>query len=393
MGFLGFGAVIVLLWYTGHQVIDGNLGDRDAHRVPALRHHHRWQPRHASPACTASSARARAPSRGCSRSSTPSPRSATHPTPCVLDGVTGADRARRRLVRLRRRHGGPARRAPRRPARRGPGAGGAVGLRARRRSSACCRGSGTSRPGRSGWTVMDVRELTTASLREHIGLVPQEAVLFGGTVRDNIRYGRLDATDDEIEAAARAANAHDFITALPDGYETLVGDRGSRLSGGQRQRIAIAGRSSRTRRSCSSTRRRARSTTSRSGSSRRRSSGWKKGGRRSSWRTACPRSEGRRGSPSSTTAGWWSSGATTSCSRQGRPVRTALPAAVRSGRRRSGGRPGRLGRRACGVRLQGDRSDARRAQPNQVETSSSETDGIRRTCLIAVGRAARSGAR
>ena len=86
----------------------------------------------------------------------------------------------------------------------------------------------------------DVRGLTTASLREQIGLVAQEAVLFGGTVRDNIRYGRLDATDAEIEAAARAANAHDFITALPDGYETLVGDRGSRLSGGQRQRIAIA---------------------------------------------------------------------------------------------------------------------------------------------------------
>ena len=70
--------------------------------------------------------------------------------------------------------------------------------------------------------------------------MPQEAVLFGGTVRDNIRYGRLDATEDEIEAAARSANAHDFITALPDGYDTMVGDRGSRLSGGQRQRIAIA---------------------------------------------------------------------------------------------------------------------------------------------------------
>ena len=70
--------------------------------------------------------------------------------------------------------------------------------------------------------------------------MPQEAILFGGTVRDNIRYGRLDASDEEIIAAARSANAHDFITALPDGYETLVGDRGSRLSGGQRQRVAIA---------------------------------------------------------------------------------------------------------------------------------------------------------
>ena len=68
----------------------------------------------------------------------------------------------------------------------------------------------------------------------------QEATLFGGTVRENILYGRLDATEDEMVAAARAANAHDFISALPDGYDTVVGDRGSRLSGGQRQRVAIA---------------------------------------------------------------------------------------------------------------------------------------------------------
>jgi subfamily B ATP-binding cassette protein MsbA len=86
----------------------------------------------------------------------------------------------------------------------------------------------------------DVRSVTTASLRGQIGLVPQEATLFGGTVRDNIRYGRLDADEAAIEAAARAANAHDFITALPAGYDTPVGDRGSKLSGGQRQRIAIA---------------------------------------------------------------------------------------------------------------------------------------------------------
>jgi subfamily B ATP-binding cassette protein MsbA len=86
----------------------------------------------------------------------------------------------------------------------------------------------------------DVRELTTATLRHQMGLVPQEAVLFGGTVRENIRYGRLDATEGEIVAAARAANAHDFIVGLPRGYDTPVGDRGSRLSGGQRQRVAIA---------------------------------------------------------------------------------------------------------------------------------------------------------
>jgi subfamily B ATP-binding cassette protein MsbA len=87
---------------------------------------------------------------------------------------------------------------------------------------------------------VDVRHATAASLRSRIGLVPQEAVLFGGSVRDNIRYGRLDATEDEIRGAARSANADDFISALPDGYDTAVGDRGSRLSGGQRQRIAIA---------------------------------------------------------------------------------------------------------------------------------------------------------
>ncbi|HKF84225.1 MAG TPA: ABC transporter ATP-binding protein [Candidatus Limnocylindrales bacterium] len=86
----------------------------------------------------------------------------------------------------------------------------------------------------------DVRRVTTASLRAQVGLVPQEATLFGGTVAENIRYGRLEATDAEVEAAARAANAHDFITALAAGYDTPVGDRGQRLSGGQRQRIAIA---------------------------------------------------------------------------------------------------------------------------------------------------------
>jgi subfamily B ATP-binding cassette protein MsbA len=87
---------------------------------------------------------------------------------------------------------------------------------------------------------IDVRTVTTESLRAQVGLVPQEATLFGGTVAENIRYGRLDATDEEVEAAARAANAHDFITALEHGYDTPVGERGGRLSGGQRQRIAIA---------------------------------------------------------------------------------------------------------------------------------------------------------
>jgi subfamily B ATP-binding cassette protein MsbA len=87
---------------------------------------------------------------------------------------------------------------------------------------------------------VDVRAVTVDSLRGQIGLVAQEATLFGGTVRENILYGRLDATDADMVAAAVAANAHGFISELPDGYETVVGDRGMRLSGGQRQRVAIA---------------------------------------------------------------------------------------------------------------------------------------------------------
>lgn len=86
----------------------------------------------------------------------------------------------------------------------------------------------------------DLRDVTHESLRQQIGIVPQETLLFGGTIRENILYGRLNASEDELIDAATAANAHTFITELPNGYETLVGERGIRLSGGQRQRIAIA---------------------------------------------------------------------------------------------------------------------------------------------------------
>jgi subfamily B ATP-binding cassette protein MsbA len=87
----------------------------------------------------------------------------------------------------------------------------------------------------------DIRTITLHSLRSQIGIVPQETILFSDTVEANIRYGKLDATQAEIEAAARAANAHDFIqNELSDGYQTRVGERGVKLSGGQRQRIAIA---------------------------------------------------------------------------------------------------------------------------------------------------------
>jgi subfamily B ATP-binding cassette protein MsbA len=86
----------------------------------------------------------------------------------------------------------------------------------------------------------DVRDVTMSSLREQIGIVPQETMLFSTTVRENIRYGRLDATDDDIVQAAKDANAHEFIMQLPEGYDTKIGERGLNLSGGQRQRIAIA---------------------------------------------------------------------------------------------------------------------------------------------------------
>lgn len=86
----------------------------------------------------------------------------------------------------------------------------------------------------------DIRNVTLNSLREQVGIVPQETLLFNGSVYDNILYGRLDATKEEVEAAAKAANAHDFIMGLPEGYDTMLGDRGVNISGGQRQRISIA---------------------------------------------------------------------------------------------------------------------------------------------------------
>ncbi|MDX1459582.1 MAG: ABC transporter transmembrane domain-containing protein [Xanthomonadales bacterium] len=94
--------------------------------------------------------------------------------------------------------------------------------------------------GRIAIDGQDIAMLSPRDLRRRIGLVPQETMLFGETARENIRFGRPDARDDEIIAAAKAAAAHDFIEQLPEGYETFLGERGTRLSGGQRQRIAIA---------------------------------------------------------------------------------------------------------------------------------------------------------
>jgi ATP-binding cassette subfamily B protein len=87
---------------------------------------------------------------------------------------------------------------------------------------------------------VDVRDLDQVALRQHIGVALQEPILFTGTIRDNIRYGRPDATDEEVVAAAKAAQADPFITSLPDGYDSVLGQRGVNVSGGQKQRLAIA---------------------------------------------------------------------------------------------------------------------------------------------------------
>ncbi|MCB0161628.1 MAG: ATP-binding cassette domain-containing protein, partial [Caldilineaceae bacterium] len=87
---------------------------------------------------------------------------------------------------------------------------------------------------------IDVRQLTLDSLRSHVGMVLQNPFLFSNTIGENIAYGKTGASDEEIIAAAKAANAHDFIMHFPEGYDTLVGERGVTLSGGQKQRIAIA---------------------------------------------------------------------------------------------------------------------------------------------------------
>lgn len=87
---------------------------------------------------------------------------------------------------------------------------------------------------------VDLKELGTKTLRQQLGMVPQETILFRGTIEENIAYGRIGASHEDIIAAAKAANVHEFVSQLPDGYQTIVGERGATLSGGQRQRVAIA---------------------------------------------------------------------------------------------------------------------------------------------------------
>ena len=99
-----------------------------------------------------------------------------------------------------------------------------------------------SPPARGRITIdgVDIRDLSLNSLREQISVVLQDPLLFSGTIEENIRYGNLEATEEELRDAARAANAHDFITGLPDGYETALGEGGAQISGGERQRICVA---------------------------------------------------------------------------------------------------------------------------------------------------------
>jgi len=94
--------------------------------------------------------------------------------------------------------------------------------------------------GKITWNDVDIRDVKQSELLQQVGIVPQETILFSGTVRDNIRYGRPSASNEEVFAAAQAAQAHDFILSLPNGYDTRVEERGVNLSGGQKQRIAIA---------------------------------------------------------------------------------------------------------------------------------------------------------
>ena len=87
---------------------------------------------------------------------------------------------------------------------------------------------------------IDINEMTLESLRRNIGIVQQDIYLFNASIKDNILYGRLDASDEEVIEAAKRANIHDYIMSMPDGYDTQIGERGVRLSGGQKQRLSIA---------------------------------------------------------------------------------------------------------------------------------------------------------
>jgi ABC-type multidrug transport system, ATPase and permease components len=172
----------------------------------------------------------------------------------------------------------------------------------------------------------DIRDLSLSALSELVGVVSQETYLFHATVRENLAFAKPDATDAEIVAAAEAARIDHVISALPEGYDTVVGERGYRFSGGEKQRIAIAARSSATRRSSSSTRRPAPSTPRPSGSCRRRSTGSPKAARRLRSRTASRPCATPTRSSCSTAAASSNAAATTTSSTQAAATRRWPPA-------------------------------------------------------------------
>ena len=155
-------------------------------------------------------------------------------------GIVRRDPVRGRRVRVPRGPAGGARLQRRRARRIGGRAGGPQRRRARRRSRTWSRGFTIRREGASCSTAPTSATSACASYRDLLAIVQQDVFLFDGSVRDNIAYGRHDATDAEVEDAARRANAHEFIVKLPEGYETFIGERGVKLSGGQQQRLAIA---------------------------------------------------------------------------------------------------------------------------------------------------------
>ena len=177
----------------------------------------------------------------------------------------------------------------------------------------------------------DLRDVTQASIRSQLGIVPQEGFLFSGTVAQNIAFGRPGASREQVEAAAAAVGADEFVAELPDGYDTELGERGFRLSLGQRQLVAFARALLADRASSSSTRRRRRSTSAPSGGSSAGSAGSWRDAPRSSSLTGSRRSGAPTSSSCSTTGGSWSTGRTSSSS----PPAGRTPASTETGRRRS----------------------------------------------------------
>ena len=241
--FIVFTSVVVILWIGSHDVLTGAITPGPARPVRAVRGVRRGRRSASSARSGARSRRPPAPPNGCSRFCASSRRSrrrlrrARLPVPArgdvSFDNVSFAYPTRPDALCGRRRvvrRCAPARRsrssAPRAPA--------------RARCFICCCGSTIRLSGTISFDGVPIRAADPRELRARIALVPQESVVFAASARENIRFGRPDATDAEVERAADLAHATEFIRRLPGGFETQLGERGVTLSGGQRQRIAIA---------------------------------------------------------------------------------------------------------------------------------------------------------